>query len=548
MACANDEELDVNRSDIDRVRRWRRSMLGALGVFGAVCLTAIALPAMADAPAPANQQTVRTWCAGCHTEDSPGHFQRLSVIRKSPEGWQMTIFRMQHVHNLALPEDARNAIIKYLSDTQGLAPAESAAGRFALERRPNMPDLKLGDNLPVMCGRCHSLARVALQRRDADEWLKHMHMHVGQFPSLEYQASARDIHWWEIATTQLPAKLGAMFPFDSPEWRAWKDRPHADLSGDWLVHGHNPGGADFVGTLSVKAAGDDDYTAHYSLQTASGEPDGDFDSKVRVFTGYEWRGTSKPGAVDTHEVLALSEDGKRLTGRWFEAAHPEVGGDVVAERLTGPAAVFMVSPRALKTGSTTEVLIAGRALLGAVNFGKGTHVKLLKAGPTLIRVAVTVNAKAEPGLRSVTVGKLVGSDMAAIYDKVDRLDVRPSYGIARIGGGRVDPVTAQFEAWGFIEPRTGQAPVALGPMKVKWTVEPHNEDAVKADDVKFAGTMRQDGSFMPAVGGPNPERKFSANNAGDLNVVASLDQDGKQLRGEGHLIVTVQTWNTPPIY
>ena len=332
MACANDEELDVNRSDIDRVRRWRRSMLGALGVFGAVCLTAIALPAMADAPAPANQQTVRTWCAGCHTEDSPGHFQRLSVIRKSPEGWQMTIFRMQHVHNLALPEDARNAIIKYLSDTQGLAPAESAAGRFALERRPNMPDLKPGGNLPVMCGRCHSLARVALQRRDADEWLKHMHMHVGQFPSLEYQASARDIHWWEIATTQLPAKLGAMFPFDSPEWRAWKDRPHADLSGDWLVHGHNPGGADFVGTLSVKAAGDDDYTAHYSLQTASGEPDGDFDSKVRVFTGYEWRGTSKPGAVDTHEVLALSEDGKRLTGRWFEAAHPEVGGDVVAEQ------------------------------------------------------------------------------------------------------------------------------------------------------------------------------------------------------------------------
>lgn len=542
----------MNQSGIDHVRRWRRALQGSLVVLGAAGCLSLPAAALADAPPAADQQTVRTWCAGCHTEDSPGHFQRLSVIRKSPEGWQMTIFRMQHVHHLALPDDARDAIIKYLSDTQGLAPSESAAGRFALERRPNAQDLKLGDELPTLCGRCHSLARVSLQRRDADEWLKHMHMHVGQFPSLEYQASARDRYWWEIATTELPAKLGAMFPFDSPEWRAWKDRPHADLSGEWLVHGHVPGRGDYVGTLSVKATGGDNYTAHYSLQTASGEPIGEADSLVRVYTGYEWRGSTKvasrPESLETREVLALSDDGHRLSGRWFEAAHSEVGGDLIAERATGPAAVFAVSPRALKVGSTTEVLIAGRGLNGTVSFGNGTSVKVLKAGPTLIRVAVKVNGKALPGARNVTVGKLKAADMAAVYDKVDRLEVQPAYGIARVGGGHIDPVTAQFEAFGFIEPQPGQTPVALGPMNVSWKVEPHNEDAVKEQDVKFAGKMQPDGSFVPAAGGPNPERKFGTNNAGDLNVVASLDQGGKELRGQAHMIVTVQRWNTPPIY
>lgn len=521
-------------------------MLGCVMLLGAAGW--LAAPAMADAPPAADQQTVRTWCAGCHTEDTPGQFQRLSAVRKSPEGWQMTIFRMQHVHNLALPDDARDAIVKFLSDTQGLAPSESAAGRFALERRPNMPDLKLGDDLPDMCGRCHSLARVSLQRRDADTWLRLVHMHVGQFPSLEYQASARDRYWWDIATKQLPAKLGAMFPFDTQAWRGWMNRPHADLGGEWLVHGHSPGKGDFVGTLSVKATGGDNYTAHYSLQSPEGKPIGEIDSLVRVYTGYEWRGSSKVGSVDTHEVLALSEDGRRLTGRWFEAAHTEVGGDVVAERAEGPAAVFMVSPRALKIGTTSEVLIAGRGLNGTVTFGNGTSVKVLKASPTLIRASVKVNDKAAPGARAVTVGRTSAADMAAVYDKVDRLDVQPAYGIARVGGGHIDPVTAQFEAFGFIESQAGQAPVALGPMNVSWKVEPYNADAVKAQDVKFAGRIQPDGSFVPGPGGPNPERVFGTNNAGDLTVVAGLDQEGKELRGQAHLIVTVQRWNTPPIY
>ena len=129
-------------------------------------------------------QLVTTFCSGCH-QVHDGKLDRISELRKTPEGWVMTLFRMRQVHGLALTDEVRDSIVQYLSDTQGLAPSESAAGRFALERRPNAQDLDLGPDINVVCGRCHSLARVSLQRRDEAEWRKLAHTHVGQWPSLE---------------------------------------------------------------------------------------------------------------------------------------------------------------------------------------------------------------------------------------------------------------------------------------------------------------------------------------------------------------------------
>ena len=40
------------------------------------------------------------------------------------------------------------------------------------------------------------------------------------------------------------------------------------------------------------------------------------------------------------------------------------------------------------------------------------------------------------------------------------------------------------------------------------------------EDAKFAGDISEGGIFTPAVAGPNPERPFSTNNAGDLKIVA----------------------------
>jgi quinohemoprotein amine dehydrogenase len=127
-----------------------------LGGLGARAAHAESLPA---------NDLLRTYCGGCHQEHG-GRFDRISAIRKTPEGWVMTLARMRQVHGLALSDEVRDAVVRYLSDTQGLAPSESAAGRFALERRPNAQDLNLGPEMAVMCGRCHTLARASLQRRD----------------------------------------------------------------------------------------------------------------------------------------------------------------------------------------------------------------------------------------------------------------------------------------------------------------------------------------------------------------------------------------------
>jgi quinohemoprotein amine dehydrogenase len=55
------------------------------------------------------------------------------------------------------------------------------------------------------------------------------------------------------------------------------------------------------------------------------------------------------------------------------------------------------------------------------------------------------------------------------------------------------------------------------------------------------------GLFTPAAAGPNLDRHMGTNNAGDLRVIAQWKDGDRTLRGESHLIVTVQRWNNPPL-
>ncbi|MGH8136606.1 MAG: quinohemoprotein amine dehydrogenase subunit alpha [Steroidobacteraceae bacterium] len=497
------------------------------------------------------QALVRTYCAGCHRESAPGQFERITAIRKTPEGWVMTLFRMRQVHGLVLDAQIRDALVRYLANTNGLAPAEASAGRFALERRPNAQDLEGSGDLKVMCGRCHSLARVALQRRDSGEWLKLVNMHVGQWPSLEYQASSRDRYWWQTATTQVPLELGALYPLQTAAWHVWQARPHAALDGRWIVYGHTPGRGDYHGAATIRKRGLDEYTAAYQLTYREGTPLSG-SSKAIVYTGYEWRGTATLGEESVFEVFALSEDGLLLEGRWFLQDHNEIGGDWIAVRATGPPGVLAVLPRALKSGATQRVTVVGRRLTGTVSFGAGTRARVLARDDSTITLEVAVLPGASDGYRSVSVGGTTLADAVVIYDRVDRVQVEPAYGIARLGGGKLAPVSAQFEAIGYLDfpaqTADKKTEVRLGTLPATWTVLPYDASATRARDIQFAGHIAPTGRFDPAGAGTNPLRQFSGNNVGNLFVVASV-QDGKNnVQGKSHLVVTVQRWNTPPIY
>ncbi len=510
-------------------------------ILGAGCCSA------APAATAAGPELVRTYCGGCHQEHA-GQFERISAIRKTPEGWVMTLFRMRQVHGLTLADDVRESIVRYLADTQGLAPAESAAGRFALERRPNAQDIDIGAEIGVMCGRCHSLARVSLQRRDEEEWRKLAHTHVGQWTSIEYSASGRDRPWWQIASGPLPGKLAALYPFSSAAWSDWKARPAQDLSGGWVVIGRVPGGKDFYGTARIDRTPDGEYRASYQLSDVSGfQFEGS--SKAIVYTGYEWRGSAQVGDRSLREIYAASEDGNRITGRWFDADHSEDGGEWTAVRDTGPAQVLAVFPQALRIGTTTAVTIVGTGLgtqaARAVSFGEAVAAANVQRDAHTIHAQVTVSADASPGAREIMTGGPVGK--LVVYAQIDQVDVVPGYGIARVGGGRVAPVTAQFEAIGSTR-LPGGALVSLGPVTADWTSSPFDAEAKRTEDEKFAGHFDQRGRFLPSAAGPNPAREFSGDNVGNLTVLAHVQDGSRQIEGRGHLVVTVQRWITPPIY
>jgi quinohemoprotein amine dehydrogenase len=532
-----------------RVVASRPVRAGALAVVAALVL-APALARAAGAPEAAadpGAAAVRTYCAGCHHETSPGHFDRISSLRKTPEGWSMTLFRMKQVHGLALAPADRDLIVRHLADTQGLAPSESAEGRFALERRPNAQDLVVDAETDRVCGRCHSNARASLQRRDAGEWLKLAHTHVGQWPSLEYQASARDRRWWEIATTKMPAELGRRYPFETAAWTAWRSRPARDLSGAWVVVGRVPGRGDYYGTATISRTAAGEYAARYQLTMLDGSPLAGT-SKAIVYTGYEWRGTGELGGRETREVYAASEDGTRLAGRWFDPEHAEDGGDWLAVRADAPPQVLAVLPRAAKAGTSARVVVVGTGLdaAAAPSFGPGTRATVVERTGSVLRADVAVAADAALGAHEVAVGTATPGRLA-VYRQVDRVAVAPAYGIARLGGGRIAPVAAQFEAQGFARLPDGSE-LSLGILPATWQVEPFDEEARRLKDVHYAGRLEGAGRFVPAGAGPNPEREFSGNNVGNLAVVARVADGATPVEGRAHLIVTVQRWNTPPIY
>ena len=277
--------LDVMRKLINReTRRFRCGLLAVAGTL----LAGGALAAPMSGP-----EILKNQCGPCHLQG--GKLQRIDNLRKSPEGWDMTIARMYLWHRdefragtKAITKEDRLTLVKYLADKQGLAPEESAPYRFLLERRPNAQDVVPDEDLTQMCARCHSFGRIALQRRDADEWRKLVHTHIGQFPSIEYSNLGRDRNWKDIALDQMVPKLAKLYPANTQAWKSWQGKKHPLPTGRWRIAGHRPGWGDYAGYMKVDALGKDRYDVQYTLDYASGAQATGRGQSI-IYTGYEWR-------------------------------------------------------------------------------------------------------------------------------------------------------------------------------------------------------------------------------------------------------------------
>lgn len=513
-----------------------------------IAAAASAGPALAEDAAEA-EALLNAKCASCHERQPGGGLSRIAEQRKTPEGWLMTLTRMRLWHGVQLSDGERQTLLRHLADRQGLAPEESAPFRYVLERRRGQVEAPDDADLATFCARCHSYARVGLQRRDAKDWRKLVHMHLGQWPTIEYQAMSRDRRWWEQAREEIPKRLGEKWPWRTDAWAAWSKRSPADLAGSWRIAGHQPGKGAYAGRMQVERAADG-YRVTYALSYSGGDTVAAQGGAV-VYTGYEWRGTLSTPAGAVRQVLAASADGKRMAGRWFMAEEDAIGADMVAVR-EGAGAVLAVEPPYLKPGQTARLTVVGTGMTGKLDLGPGVEVVRTVAETSEERVVeVRVAADAAAGPCSVTVGK--ASVPLMIYDRVDSVRVEPPLDVARVGGagGPVAALPSQFQAVGYMNGPDGKPGTAddmrIGVMPAAWSLSNFDHEAEKMQDARFGGALDARGLFRPAEAGMNPERGPLLNNFANLKVTATVTDGAAPVEGTAHLFVAPQRWNDPPI-
>lgn len=485
-------------------------------------------------------------CTACHTGSTSTSLSRISNQRKTPEGWQMTISRMKR-HGLVLTPDEERHVIKYLSDTQGLAPSEVAPYRYVLDKTPNVVEKEHDPFLTEMCGRCHSMARIGLQRRSADEWKKLIHFHVGQFPTLEIHYLARDRDWFGLASTKVVKQLTNAYPKETSAWENWKKATPLVGEGTYTIMGHTPGEGDFSAILTLTSQADD----HYSVKLQGSYLNGktlEGSGEAILYTGHAYRATLTLNGQSVQQVLHYDPTTKKLEGRMYEPLHPELGSTLSGSKTVQKPHISGISPLALQRGTTSRMMIVGEGLDQGIILPQGVTIQqTITSTPYVTVVDVRVDPAIQTGSKSLSLKGSSNETKVVIYDHIDALHVTPEYAVARVGdgGGLTPKYLAPFEAIGIT--KINGKKVNIGPVDVTWSLQPYDHQAKEDRDTTFAGTINDKGIFTPGDAGPNPQRKWGTNNAGNLSVVATSKKGPKVIKAKAHLIVTVQKWVNPPI-
>jgi quinohemoprotein amine dehydrogenase len=520
-------------------------------------------------------------CSGCHRKDEKGNLSRISWERTTPEGWQEVVKRMVRSNGLQLTPDEARAIVKSLSASHGLAPEEAKPVMYMAEH--TIPDETYPTpTMRTTCGSCHAFGRPASWRRTPEEWRLLLNMHIGYYPNAEGAAAWRRISLGasdgEGASSpqgkgpklvdQAIDFLSKNYALQTPEWAAWRARMRAPkLAGTWLVTGHLAGHGDYYGELVVTpGAGEDEFNTTIKLQPVRGGTVIERQGRSVVYSGYAWRGRSTgaaagsmPGDVpaEMHEALWISPDASQGMGRWFWGSYDEFGLEVKLQRASGAPSLLALDRLSLKAGSQSQRLrIVGESLPNQivsadVDLGSGITVRNIVSHTSHEVVAeVDVAANAISGRRDVVVGRATLPNAIAVYDKVDYIKVLPENSLGRLGGGsQHQKGYQQFEAMAYNrgaddKPNTADD-IELGPVDVTWSIEEFYE-RYDDDDKEFVGSLSGTGLFTPALDGPNPQRKQSRDNYGNVWVVGTAksekDRQGKPLVGKSYLVVA------PPLF
>lgn len=505
---------------------------------------------------PIDSPTVLQACGSCHRPDDAGRLSRISFRRTTPEGWQQTIRRMVSLNGVELPPDTAREVVRYLSNTLGLAPEEAHPAAYEVERRAD--DQPYADaTIQEICTQCHSMGRVLSQRRTEEEWSLLMAMHRGYYPFTDFQAFRRS----GPATSepqpvdQAISHLSARFPFETPEWTAWSAtmRP-ARVAGTWVLRGHAIGLGPVYGSVTINPVPNsaDEFTTTTTYVYARDGRQVTRTGQALIYTGFQWRGRSSADNGDVlREVMFVDRNLRTMHGRWFTGAYDEDGLDITLERIGGQPVVAGVHPAALPTGTVQSLRLHGLNLTPetqatAIDLGPGIEVvEVLGGDNNQLDVRVQIDVEAALGHRDLFFDQATVAKAVTVYNDVDRIAVTPAAGMARVGGVRFPKQYQQFEARAYHDGPDGESNTAddfdLGVVDVDWSIEEYAV-TIGDDDTRYVGTIDDIGRFTPAIDGPNLERSGERNNIGDVWVVAAYPAEAnadEQLRARGHLVVTV---------
>lgn len=503
-------------------------------------------------------------CAMCHAAQAGGKLDAIESGRKTPEGWEMTIDRMIRAHGVRLLPNEGQALVKYLSDHYGLAPAEVEPYRYALEKRNSTV---VHSDLPQVvqgaCLTCHSYARIALQRRTPEAWQQVADMKLALLTNTENVTASSGLlnaFWYDDALKNAIPFIARQFPFSTTAWTQWQAATKPNYEGNWKVVGHDPGkGGDYTGQLVLKAVGNDRYEGEFTHEFSDG-------SKVSgkttamVYTGFQWRGVAQLGANQKQqEIFFGSEDGAMLSGRRVLTSFGDLGRDEELYRVQEGARLLTVIPAALKAGEKQSVTLFGmnfpRGLSAtAINLGEGVKVvSVAQTSDDAVTVEVATEEGAEVGPRQVGVAGLQGNATLQVYHRVDYIRLFPEQGFSRPGGVKAQKLMAQFEALGYLNGDDGvkgtKDDIRLGRVApVKWNIE-ENVTRVNDDDVHFVGRIDENGLFIPAEDGPNVKRERSEHNVGDVWVEAWYTPDGakRPIGARAAMLVMPEKFSFQPI-
>ncbi len=525
----------------------RRPVVALSVIVSATALFGQSNGSGSEAGIPVSDPLVIAKCGSCHPVDDHGNMQRISWSRTTPEGWQDVLKDMIVMNNLSVTPAEARTIVKYLSDHNGLAPAESRPVMYEPERRV-VEETGVPDTLRETCAKCHDFARARSWGRSPAEWRAFDESHSKRY---RYKANAEAV-----------AFLSKEAPLHDSGWDDWAQRmgKSSDLAGRWLVTANLPGNGQYYGEMQIdRADAEDEFTTRVTLASVKDGSKIQRSGRSALYAGSAWRGRSAstappPGVAlpaspnsDMREVMWIAPDRQTGEGRWFWGQYQEFGFDVHLRRPPAGPALLIADSGPLKPGAkSARIRLIGanfpaRIKAADLSFGADiTTKKIVSSSDKEILAEVDVAPKASPGKRNVAVGKSVLPSAIVVYDRIDYIKVTPESAMAAFGDSAHPRGYQQFQAIGYQRGPDGLVHTAddveLGPVDVNWTMQVfHAPDGASSDAV---GTMSDAGLLTPAA--TNPNLNF------DVWVIATAksenDSAGEPRAGRAYVVITVPTY------